>query len=85
MCLEIEKESTKAFQFFPLRTDIIMKYIPIDTKSLIELFVENDKNDYLTDIEHTKHDLWSKYFKLNNKVFKQKDYVFDYRISKISL
>ena len=81
MCLEIEKEGTKAFQFFPLRTDIIQKYIPLDTKSLIELFVEKNKNDYLTDIEHTKHDLWDKYFKLDKKVFKQKDYVFDYRIS----
>lgn len=81
MCLEIEKEGTKAFQFFPLRTDIIMKYCPIDTKSLIELFVEKDKNNYLTDIEHTKHDLWDKYFKLDKKVFKQKDYIFDHRIS----
>lgn len=81
MCLEIEKEGTKAFQFFPLRTDIIMKYCPIDTKSLIELFVEKNKNDYLTDIEHTKHDLWDKYFRLNKKVFRQKDYVFDHRIS----
>ncbi len=81
MCLEIEREDTKAFQFFPLRTDIIMKYCPIDTKSLVELFVEKNKNDYLTDIEHTKHDLWDKYFKLDKKVFKQKDYIFDHRIS----
>ncbi len=36
MCLEIEKLNTKSFQFFPLRNDIIMKYIPIDTKSLID-------------------------------------------------
>lgn len=33
MCAEIEKCETKSFQFFPLRTDIIPKYIPIDTKS----------------------------------------------------
>ncbi len=33
MCLEIEKIGTKSFQFFPLRTDIAPKYIPIDTKS----------------------------------------------------
>ena len=81
MCLEIEKEGTKAFQFFPLRADIIMKYCPIDTKSLIELFVDKDKNKYMNDIEHEKHDLWNKYFKLNKKVFTQKDYVFDHRIS----
>jgi hypothetical protein len=81
MCLEIEKIGTKSFQFFPLRNNIILKYVPIDSKSLIELFVEKDKNTYLTDIENKKQELWSKYFNLNNPVFKQKEYSFDYRIS----
>lgn len=53
MCLEIEKIGTKSFQFFPLRNNIILKYVPIDSKSLIELFIE-DKNTYLTDIENKK-------------------------------
>ena len=44
MCLEIEKIGTKSFQFFPLRTDITPKFIPIDTKSIIELFINEDKN-----------------------------------------
>jgi hypothetical protein len=43
MCLEIEKENTKSFQFFPLRTDIVIKFIQIDTKSVIELFIKEDK------------------------------------------
>jgi hypothetical protein len=81
MCLELEKQKTKSFQFFPLRTDIIPKYIPIDTKSIIELFVDENKNDYLIDIENTKNSLWNKYFKLDNSIFKQKEYSFDYRIS----
>ena len=81
MCLEIEKSGTKSFQFFPLRNNIIPKYIPIDTKSLIELFIEEDKNKYLTDIENNKQELWSKFFDLNNQVFEQKEYSFDYRIS----
>ena len=45
MCLEIEKLETKSFQFFPLRTDITQKYCPIDTKSLIELFIKKDKKN----------------------------------------
>jgi hypothetical protein len=81
MCLEIEKLGTKSFQFFPLRNNIILKYIPIDSKSIIELFVEKDKNTYLTDIENKKKELWSKYLNLDNPVFKQKEYSFDYRIS----
>ena len=56
---------TKSFQFFPLRTDIVPKFIPIDTKSLIELFIDEDKNFYLLDIENKKHELWNKYFKLD--------------------
>ena len=79
MCIELEKLEVKSFQFFPLRTDIVGKYIPIDTKSLIELFVDENKNEYLTDIEHKKHELWDKLFKLS--IFKQKEYNFDYRIS----
>lgn len=81
MCLEIEKLGTKSFQFFPLRTDTIIKFIPLDTKSLIELFIEKDKNEYLTDIENYKDILWDKFFKLDNSIFKQKNYTFDYRIS----
>jgi len=81
MCVELEKLEVKSFQFFPLRTDIVGKYIPIDTKSLIELFVDENKNEYLTDIEHKKQELWNKLFKLSNPIFKQKEYNFDYRIS----
>ena len=36
MCIELEKIEAKSFQFFPLRTQMIPKYIPTDTKSLIE-------------------------------------------------
>jgi hypothetical protein len=43
MCLELEKLGVKSFQFFPLRTDIVPKYMPLDTKTLIELFY-SDQN-----------------------------------------
>ena len=90
MCLELERLEVKSFQFFPLRTNISPKYIPLDTKSLIEILVDkekikelgkNVKQDLLDDIEGNKHILWSHYFNLNNPVFYQKDYSFDYRIS----
>ena len=81
MCLEIEKLETKSFQFFPLRNNIILKNCPIDTKSLIELFINEDKNKYLSDIEGCKEILWNQYFNLNHPIFKQNNYSFDYRIS----
>jgi hypothetical protein len=81
MCEQIEKEGTKLFQFFPLRTDIVLKNIQIDTKSLIEIFIRDDKNDLLNDIEGNKNKIWNFIFKLDNSVFKQKNYVFDYVIN----
>lgn len=81
MCIQLEKKNCKSFQFFPLRTDIVPKYIPIDTASIIDLFVYNDKNTYLSDIDHYKYQLWNECFDLSNSIFKQKKYAFDYRIS----
>ena len=81
MCLEIEKIGTKSFQFFPLRTNMIPKYIPIDTKSLIELLVKVDKAELFKDIEGVKEEVWGNYFNTENKIFKQKHYKFDYKIS----
>ena len=80
MCLELEDNETKLFQFFPLRTDIIPKYIPIDTKSIIEQLIKTNKNEYLANIEEYKESIWDIYFNTNNKIFKQNNYEFDYRI-----
>ena len=80
MCLEIEKLETKSFQFFPLRTDIIVKYIPLDSKSIIEIFVKNDKGKILSNIEKYKKKLWSKFVKLDEPIFTQSNYQFDYKI-----
>jgi hypothetical protein len=80
MCLEIEKIGTKSFQFFPLRNNISPKYIPLDNKSIVELFIDEDKNTYLNDIEGYKDLLWTKYFNMNDNAFRQKNYSFDYRI-----
>ena len=44
MCIELEKINSRSFQFFPIRSNIAPKYIPIDTATLIDLFMEN-KNE----------------------------------------
>ena len=76
MNIELEKINGKMYQFFPLRTDIIPKYVPIDSKSIIELF-SKDKNKYLTDIENKKQKLWKKYFDIKVKM---KNYSFEHTI-----
>lgn len=50
MCLELEKIERKSFQFFPIQTNAIPKHIQMDTKALVELFVETEKHQKLLDI-----------------------------------
>ncbi len=80
MCEQIEKEETKLFQFFPLRTDIINKYIPIDTKIILDLFFREDKQKYYSDIEKYKEPVWSMLFNIDKPILKQSNYIFDYKI-----
>jgi hypothetical protein len=82
MSKEIISMGFNSFQFFPLRTNMIPKYIAIDTKILVELLVTDGlpKNTYFSNIEKYKKELWSSLFNMNNKMFKQKNRTFDYRI-----
>lgn len=50
MCLELEKIERKSFQFFPIQTNAIPRHIQVDTKALVELFVETEKHQKLLDI-----------------------------------
>lgn len=81
MNIELEKMNKKQYQILPLRTDIIPKYIDIDTKVIIELSDIKDKLKYLNDINNLKYEVWDKYFNMNNKIFKDKGkYKFNYHI-----
>jgi len=81
MCSIMETSKMKLFQFFPLRTNLIPKFIPIDTATLVDLFIDENNNEYNNNIELYKDFIWSKFFNLNNPIFKQKNYSFDYKIS----
>jgi len=50
MCLELEKIERKLFQFFPIQTNNIPRHIQVDTKALVELFVETEKHQKLLDV-----------------------------------
>ena len=50
MCLELEKIERKSFQFFPIQTNAIPRHIQVDTKALVELFVETEKHQKLLDL-----------------------------------
>jgi hypothetical protein len=77
MNIELEKINGKMYQFFPLQNNIIPKFIQIDSTSLIELLIDENKNSYLKDIENTKYNLWDKFLNIDVKL---KNYIFDYTI-----
>jgi hypothetical protein len=76
MNIQLEEIEVKQFQFMPLRTDIIPKAIPIDTKTLIEIF-ETNKKQKLDDIEGCKVEVWDRLFTIKHKM---NNYQFDYTI-----
>jgi hypothetical protein len=77
MNIQLEKIGRKLFQPIPLRTDITPKFISIDTKALVEILVQKNKNYYLKDITGTKEILWDQFFNIKQKV---KNYYFDHTI-----
>ena len=50
ICLELEKIERKSFQFFPIQTNAIPRHIQVDTKALVELFVNTEKHQTLLDV-----------------------------------
>ena len=87
MNLEIEKLKKKQFQFFPLRNDLNLKYIPLDSAIVVDLLMKMEKGvskqKYNSNITNLKEEIWNSSFKLNHKIFKpkcKKQYVFNHMI-----
>ncbi len=75
MNLQLEEKEAKMFQFFPLQTQIIPRHIQLDTKAIVELFVDTDMKQYLDNIELNKDILWDRYFNITQKL---NNHNFDY-------
>ena len=73
----LEDRNKKLFQVFPIRKNIILKHIDIDTKSIIELSNLTDKNIYLSSIKEYQDELWNTYF---CEIKDKKNYKFNNRI-----
>lgn len=80
MNIQLEELECKMFQFFPLRTNIIPKYIPLDSKSIVELLFDKNLNEYLGNITKYQKEIWETHFKLDHSIFTLKNYTFDYYI-----
>jgi hypothetical protein len=73
----------RLFNVLPLRTSIVPKNITIDTPAFISNFLGLESTKYYLDNykkENLYKELWSKLFKLYQKVFKKKNYTFNHMI-----
>ena len=70
----LEKNEKKMFSAIPLRTEIVDKYVTINSSALKDIFGE--VNSGLTNKE-----LWNKYFNISDKKYKLKGYSFNFQIS----
>lgn len=84
MSIELEKRKEKPINCFPLRKNIIPKYIKLDTATIILLLMPKkiNKKWYLTRGNTKLHEgyLWGLLFRTEKKYFKRKDYVFNHSI-----
>lgn len=79
--LQVERANKHSIQFFPLRSSIVPKYIPIDTAIIVDLFIKKNALMYHSNITDYKDFLWNSYFNMDSSIFKRKNWNFDYYIS----
>ena len=72
----------KLFQPLSLRKSHVPHYVNIDTASFMNFFSDKgEKGKNLQKLKDNQNIMWSKLFKMNNKIFTQsKDYVFNYTL-----
>jgi hypothetical protein len=63
----LESNGSKLFQVLPLRTNIIPKHIILDTTTL---------KQFMYGVTRPNDQIWPLFLKMNNKVFRHKDYEF---------
>jgi len=82
MCLELETLEAKAFQFFPIQTNTIPRHIQVDTKAMVELFVDTKRDEKLMKLckfpEKNGKILSSTSGNLNNCIEENKVFIWDY-------
>ena len=77
----LERMECKLFQPLSLRTSIVPHYITIDTASLISFFADKGtKGALLRCVRYNRERFWNTLFNLDKRVFRQKEYDFNYTL-----
>lgn len=77
---KLEELGRKTFQPFPLRRELIPKYLPIDSHALVSLLDLEGKGKYYSELLGSREEIWNAFFKMDHKIFQHKKITFDYRL-----
>jgi hypothetical protein len=85
MMKQIENEGNSILNVFPLRNDIISKYLRLDTTTLVHLLLrkeQGNKSDYLFkgNLKRFEDKIWKFFFRTERKCFTKKHYTFHHMI-----
>ena len=86
MMKQVEMEEHTIYNVFPMRTDIIPKYIRLDTTTLVHLLMrkeQGNKSDYTTEgnLKRNEDKIWRFFFRTERKLFSKNGYSFHHMIS----
>ena len=85
MMKEVEKDKIMIYNVFPMRNDIIMKSIKLDTTTLVHLLFtqkQGNKTDYLLEgnLKKYENEIWEFFFRTERQCFKKPKYTFHHMI-----
>jgi transposase len=85
MMKEVEKDKVMIYNVFPMRNDIIMKNIKLDTTTLVHLLMtkkQGNKTDYLLEGNLKKYEnkIWEFFFRTERQCFNKPKYTFHHMI-----
>ncbi len=85
MMKEVGKDKVMIYNVFPMRNDIIMKSIKLDTTTLVHLLFtqkQGNKTDYLLEgnLKKQEDKIWDFFFRTERQCFKKPKYTFHHMI-----
>lgn len=85
MMKEVEKDKVMIYNVFPMRNDIIIKSIKLDTTTLVHLLFtqkQGNKTDYLLEgnLKKFENKIWEFFFRTERQCFKKPKYTFHHMI-----
>lgn len=85
MMKEVEKDKVMIYNVFPMRNDIVMKSIKLDTTTLVHLLFtqkQGNKTDYLLEgnLKKFENKIWEFFFRTDRQCFKKPKYTFHHMI-----